>query len=249
MLHRWLPGLLCLGLIGLSEVQAESSLHFSSGDRQVTLLELYTSQGCSSCPPAESWLNRFTDDDRLWKQVIPVAFHVDYWDYLGWRDPYALPQYSDRQRRYRSKGQVSAVYTPGFVVNGGEWKGWFSRDQLPGASDSTGKLDASISNNRVDVVYSASGQPLVLNMAILGFGIRQPVAAGENAGKTLPQEFVVLAHETHRSHTGQWQVNLPAVKAKQASRYALALWVENSEEFRPLQATGGWLPANRLERL
>src|SRR5210317_1284191 len=122
MLHRWLPGLLCLGLIGLFEAQAESSLNFSSGDRRVTLLELYTSQGCSSCPPAESWLNRFTDDDRLWKQVVPVAFHVDYWDYLGWRDPYALPQYSDRQRRYRSKGKVSAVYTPGFVVNGGEWK-------------------------------------------------------------------------------------------------------------------------------
>jgi len=73
-------------------------LVLNSGKAQVTLVELYTSQGCSSCPPADRWLNEFTDSDRLWTQLVPVALHVDYWDYLGWEDPYASAENSARQR-------------------------------------------------------------------------------------------------------------------------------------------------------
>ncbi len=62
---------------------------FQSSENQITLLELYTSEGCSSCPPAEIWLGRLTQSPGLWKDFVPVAFHVEYWDYLGWRDPWA----------------------------------------------------------------------------------------------------------------------------------------------------------------
>ena len=73
---------------------------FESNNEQVSLIELYTSEGCSSCPPAERWLSKLADDESLWSHFVPLAFHVDYWDYIGWKDPYASKEYSQRQRRY-----------------------------------------------------------------------------------------------------------------------------------------------------
>src|SRR5437868_3719162 len=71
---------------------------FQSGEDQTVLLELYTSEGCSSCPPAEQWMTQLKNAPGLWKSFVPVAFHVDYWDYLGWKDVLSSPNYSQRQR-------------------------------------------------------------------------------------------------------------------------------------------------------
>jgi hypothetical protein len=79
---------LATGLVGAEEAYLESASHFESGELRVNLLEMYSSQGCSSCPPAERWLNQFTADPDLWKRFIPVVFHVDYWDDIGWKDPF-----------------------------------------------------------------------------------------------------------------------------------------------------------------
>ena len=75
-------------------------IQFQSPERQVALVELYTSEGCSSCPPAESWLSGLKEKPGLWSEFVPVAFHVDYWNYLGWRDKWSSKEYSDRQRDY-----------------------------------------------------------------------------------------------------------------------------------------------------
>src|SRR5687768_10063986 len=83
----------------MNDLGAEQ-IQFQSGPNRTALLELYTSEGCSSCPPAEAWLSRVKSDARLWKEFVPVAFHVDYWDYLGWRDPFGMANYSERQRAY-----------------------------------------------------------------------------------------------------------------------------------------------------
>ena len=91
---------------------------FESHERQTALLELFTSEGCSSCPPAESWLSQLKQKPELWSGFVPVAFHVDYWDYLGWRDKWASQQFSDRQRDYAQAWGSDSVYTPGFVLNG-----------------------------------------------------------------------------------------------------------------------------------
>ena len=86
-------------LISLSHVTcAADHFKFTSGDKRVSLLEVFVSQGCSSCPPAEKWINTFIHHPSLWVDVIPVVFHVDYWDYLGWKDPYARKEFSQRQR-------------------------------------------------------------------------------------------------------------------------------------------------------
>ena len=83
---------------------------FKSSDKQVSLIELYTSEGCSSCPPADHWLNGLTDQQGLWTDFIPIAFHVDYWDYIGWQDPYAYSRYTQRQYRYQENNNIRSVY-------------------------------------------------------------------------------------------------------------------------------------------
>ncbi|MCK5360690.1 MAG: DUF1223 domain-containing protein, partial [Gammaproteobacteria bacterium] len=76
--------LLLAGSAFITTAYAEEK-HFSSGEGKVNLVELYTSEGCSSCPPAEKWMNNLKDDPRLWQHFVPLAFHVDYWDYIGWK--------------------------------------------------------------------------------------------------------------------------------------------------------------------
>src|SRR5690349_19034423 len=100
------------------------SVVFQSSENQVALLELFTSEGCSSCPPAEKWLSSLKQSTALWTEFVPVAFHVDYWDYLGWRDPWAAKDFSDRQRNYAESWRSDSIYTPGFVLNGKEWRDW-----------------------------------------------------------------------------------------------------------------------------
>lgn len=245
--------LLLSSLMGIgttvNSAMAANELIFNSGNKQVQLIELFTSQGCSSCPPADKWINRYTADPQLWKSIVPVAFHVDYWDYLGWRDKYAASSYSERQRRYRTQGKVRSVYTPGFVIDGGEWRGWFSGNNLPPVVSIASELRARIDQNGLMVSYPAGKQKLVLNVAILGFGIETPVKAGENDGKKLRHDFVVLAHNSHISSNGDWSVELPAIRVREAKRFALALWVSTPDGQVPLQATGGWLPEGMVRRL
>src|SRR5437867_10546167 len=95
---------------------------FESGDSQTTLIELFTSEGCSSCPAADAWISQLKESPDLWKKIVPVAFHVDYWNNLGWRDRFAKPEFTARQRRYVATWRGDFVYTPGFVANGREWR-------------------------------------------------------------------------------------------------------------------------------
>ncbi len=101
----WLP-LFCLLA---SSALGAAPLQFTSPETRVTLLELYTSEGCSSCPPADRWLSGLRDDPRLWREVVPVAFHVDYWDAIGWPDRFASAAHSERQRTYARSGHVGSV--------------------------------------------------------------------------------------------------------------------------------------------
>jgi hypothetical protein len=101
----------CLATLIAPLAVVAGPLEFESSAARVSLLELYTSEGCSSCPPADRFVNGLKSDRRLWREVVPVAFHVDYWDYIGWQDRFASPQYSERQRSYARSGYVKGVYT------------------------------------------------------------------------------------------------------------------------------------------
>src|ERR671937_1167549 len=90
---------------------------FESGPQRTHVIELFTSQGCSSCPPAEAWFSKLKAEPRLWKDFVPLAFHVDYWDRLGWRDPFAAREWTARQYQYSASWKSESVYTPGFVLD------------------------------------------------------------------------------------------------------------------------------------
>jgi len=110
---------LALLLFASGTMRAENEpIVCQSSERQTALLELYTSEGCSSCPPAERWLSEQKDSLGLWKNFVPLAFHVDYWNSLGWRDPWSSAQASQRQKAYAQLWQSESIYTPEFVLNG-----------------------------------------------------------------------------------------------------------------------------------
>src|SRR5437868_8296991 len=94
-----------------------------SGERTAALVELYTSEGCSSCPPADRWLSNVGKAFAT-EQVVPLALHVDYWDYIGWKDPFARREFSQRQRRLSQLQRASFVYTPQVLVQGTDFRAW-----------------------------------------------------------------------------------------------------------------------------
>ncbi len=231
-----------IGLIVWSVLQAntaQADLHFESGTERTQLIELYTSQGCSSCPPAEDWLRQFTRSPLLWSQIIPIAMHVDYWDDLGWKDPFAEPAYGKRQRSHQQKGNVSSVYTPGFVINGQEWRDFFGPRLLPAITEKGGSLKTTIKNQQLSADYNGKKEPLVLHVALLGFGLKTTVSRGENRQRVLEENFVSLAQTTAQSVNNHWQLKIPTSTVK-AGRYGLAIWIERPTNISPVQATGGW---------
>ncbi len=237
--------LLTFSALLLSPATLADQWTFTSGEQPVALIELYTSEGCSSCPPAEAWLGTLKNDPQLWKKRVPVAFHVDYWDYLGWKDSLASPAYSARQARYVRSGNVSQAYTPGFVVNGREWRRWFRDRALPApVKQHAGQLRVRLEGDRLRADYApgkTSREALHLNLAILATGVRIRINAGENRGLLADQDFVVLGHSLTRSSTGHWETRLPSIKNIAHSRLALTAWVSRIHDQTPLQATGGWI--------
>jgi len=221
---------------------------FRSGDQRVHVLELFTSEGCSSCPSADRWFSGLKHDGRLWREFVPIAFHVDYWNYIGWQDRFSSAAYSERQRQYaRAKG-VSTVYTPGFLLNGREWRSYFGLRELsfdpgPGA----GSLTVNLDQQTVQATFFYRDHKItkpVLNIAVLGFDLVSRVEAGENRGKQLKHDFTVLGYKTvpmavaADGYTGT--TRLPQVSI-QAPRSGLAVWISNEGDMTPLQATGGWI--------
>ena len=242
---------LLLGILAAATVNAPTAvITFQSSETQTALLELYTSEGCSSCPPAEAWLSPLKESPRLWKDFVPLAFHVDYWDYLGWRDPWAARAFSDRQRTYAEHWRSESVYTPGFVLNGKEWRDWSSRRDVPKFSGaSAGVLTVSSSDtNHWQVRFAptlAGGVDYEVHAALLGCGLNSDVKAGENRGCRLNHDFVVLtvvkASLVRSGDIAQGGFALSVPRKTLESSLALAIWTTEGGRLAPLQATGGWL--------
>ncbi|MES9942598.1 MAG: DUF1223 domain-containing protein [Candidatus Thiodiazotropha sp. 6PLUC2] len=244
-------GLLLLsGMLATASAQATNTLTLSSPVEQVRLVELYTSHGCSSCPPADRWLSKLENHPGLWRQLIPMAFHVDYWDGLGWPDRFASSAFSQRQRDYRHSGALGSVYTPGFVVDGQEWRGWFRHPELAaGKQLRVGRLTLAVDPGAgvsAEFIPEAGGHAkgLQANLAILGFDLVSHIGGGENRGRDLSENFVVLSHSRSESgaETGKWSFSWPEISVNDAKRLAVVVWLSDPETGAPVQAAGGWLP-------
>ena len=211
---------------------------FESGPQRIHLIELFTSQGCSSCPPAEAWLSKLKNQPGLWANFVPVAFHVDYWDRLGWRDPFASKEWTTRQYRYSANWKGESVYTPGFVLDGREWT---NRSLPPPAAERPGPLKLLLNNQRVTAEFAPTdGQPKDIDFHLVGlaFDLTTRVTAGENSGSNLHQDFVVLWLANQKMSAGKIEFDFnPDPRAR-----AIAGWVTASNQIEPIQAIGGWLP-------
>ena len=172
-----------------------------SGPGTAAVLELYTSEGCSSCPPADKWLSGVSHASDA---VVPLGFHVDYWDYIGWKDEFGKAAYSARQKEVASWGKTRVVYTPQVVLNGrdyGEWSEGALKNDLerlknapakaqlhialqPGANGLAAQVEANVPN-------AADRKNAALFLALTQSNLVTPVRAGENRGVTLHHDHVV----------------------------------------------------------
>jgi hypothetical protein len=229
----------------LGLARAEPPRVFKSGPDRVSLLELYSSEGCSSCPPADEWLSSLTGAEGLWTDFIPVAFQVDYWDRLGWKDPLSSPEFTARQQSYANFWQKNSVYTPGLVLNGKEFRGW---GEAPPAklAEKGGTLAVASDGPLVFAVsYAPSGKTekkYIAHAALLVFGLKSRVAAGENEGKTLRHDFAAVDLEDAALDGGKARLRLRKKLALAANRYGAAFWITAGDDPTPLQVVGGYLP-------
>ena len=190
------------------------------------LLELYTSEGCSSCPPADRWLSGIQMAGYTTDKVVPLAFHVDYWDYIGWKDRYAKPQFTARQREQARLGYASFVYTPQVTINGADFRGWQSTSRFDQAVEDARKQPAK-ANLAINIkplpeagvaisitAHAASaelGKQSDVYIAVYENHLKSEVKTGENAGRELKHDFVVRDfYGPFRldEQTGPWQRNL-----------------------------------------
>ena len=242
---------LILTLTSAAFLGLRAEQQFTSGPTQVALIELYTSEGCSSCPPAERWLSELTRHEGLWRDFVPVAFHVDYWDRLGWKDNFASRSATQRQYDYAKTWQSGSVYTPCFVRNGQEWRRR-AKDLQTTGSATVGQLTLMIDNLRdVKIDFSpavnSKGDFDVL-VALLGSDMVSSVRAGENAGSDLHHDFTVL--ELKQVALGQGDdghhrasITFEREAGAKSKRLAVAAWSVRRGSMIPVQATGGWLDA------
>jgi len=176
--------------------------------------------------------------------VVPVAFHVDYWDRLGWKDPFANRENTLRQYRLRDEGAIRSIYTPGFVVDGREWRGWFEGERLDfqNSHSAKGRLVVGIEAGELNAMYSNSEAGMLLNVALLGIGLESKVTRGENRGRQLAHNFVALVHQEHPLIKGKASFALDRIRVDAATRWGIALWVVSPGATEPEIVLGNWVP-------
>lgn len=220
-----------------------------SGPGTTALVELYTSEGCSSCPPADRWLaslgQRYAPD-----RVVPLALHVDYWDYIGWKDPYARREFSLRQRKLSQLQRLALVYTPQVVLQGRDFRGWGTKgfdEALARINARPARAHLKLELLRADAkgleVEAAAelaepvGDP-VLYVAAYQSRLESRVTAGENRGRILTHDYVVLEWLGPFAVPGRLveRRTLPLLPGAGAANSGVAAFVQSRKTGEVLQA-------------
>jgi hypothetical protein len=177
----------------------------ASGGQRVAVLELYTSEGCDSCPPADKWVTQLPANNLGAARVIPLAFHVDYWNQLGWTDRFSQAVFSERQRRHSNRRGVTFVVTPQLLLNGQDYRSWNSfgdfaakvkaiNESKPlAAIHVTSALTGSVLASSVEASITAgtAQKDADVYLALFENNLVTQVDGGENRGHTLRHDFVV----------------------------------------------------------
>jgi hypothetical protein len=181
----------------------------------VVVVELYTSQGCSSCPPADEFLAMLASDPR----ILPLALHVDYWDYIGWADKFAQEKFTDRQRAYARAVGSRTIYTPQLIIGGADRIEGFAPNETADrlrahlAAGQTVQLTVSRKGDRL-VIHAEADPPLTepARVQLIRYVPEETVVIerGENAGKTITYSNIVTSWERLEDWTGAEPLELTA---------------------------------------
>ncbi len=176
----------------------------------VVVVELYTSQGCSSCPPADEFVAMLASDPR----ILPLALHVDYWDYIGWADKFAQPKFTDRQRAYAKAVGSRTIYTPQLIIGGQHRIEGFAPEEtaarLREHLAATATVTLTVTREGDHLVIRADADPPLdetVRIQLIRYEPKETVTIerGENAGKTITYTNIVTSWEG----LGDWQANAP----------------------------------------
>ncbi len=214
------------------------------------VIELYTSEGCSSCPPVDDFLTELVTHDLYKnKNVIPIAEHVTYWDYLGWPDEFGQEKFDTRQNRYHANEGLSSIWTPGFVVNGDVWQ--YNQDGSIQTFIVKKYAEQALANVELEIKYVAEESVVVgyeigtdidavLNLTIVltEDGLSNYVIAGENAGKTLKHDYVARYFETVQLSGFTGELTIPVHEEAAIANCAIRAFVSTTNMI-PVGATKG----------
>jgi hypothetical protein len=218
---------LAFAAVFLSIVLAKTS--DPGAPRKAVVVELFTSEGCSSCPPADELLGRLRRDLSARNvQVIPLGFHVDYWDGLGWKDRFSSVEFTKRQEQYAQALRVDGPYTPEMVVDGavefvGNDAGHAQRSIREAASQpevATVKISSAAAYQlSVQVKAPSSAKDAQVVLAITEDNLTTQVGSGENGGRTLHHAAVVRElRQLGQLHEGSFETNIPVKLEKDWKR-------------------------------
>jgi hypothetical protein len=200
------------------------------------VIELYTSEGCSSCPPADRWLSTLKPSAAGGRAVVQ-AFHVGYWDYIGWVDRFASPVFTERQREIARRNGRSGIYTPQLVRNGQDWRDFSTA--LAGGEAARARIAME---KHPDDTFQALVTPLAGVSAWAAYwtvtehGHGSKVKAGENAGAFLQHDFVVRQYVPAGEYRGASRITLRAIAAQPSHPRQVNLVVFDPKSGKPLQA-------------
>ena len=217
------------------------------------LVELYTSEGCDSCPPADRWLSSLGGKGYAPDRVVPIALHVDYWDYIGWKDPYARSAHGARQRKMAALARAAAIYTPQVMLQGRDFRDWrggsFEQavakiNALPARARIALSLDARSREAfeveaTAELLQGVAPGDVGLYLAAYENKLVSEVKSGENRGKTLPHDYVVLQWSGPLEFKGAKLVErqrLPLLPRAVPANSGVAAFVQNKATGEVLQA-------------
>ena len=223
-----------------------------SGPNTAALVELYTSEGCSSCPPADRWLSSLSSRGYVPERVVPLALHVDYWDYIGWKDRYAKREFSQRQRKLTQLQRLALVYTPQVMLQGQDFRGWGT----PAFEEALTKINARPARAEIAlellpaepgtlkvrvsaaVLDTAPADAVGLYLAAYENRLETRVSAGENRGRTLSHDHVALEWQGPLGFSGPriaLERALPLLPGAQRANSGIVAFVQNRATAEVLQ--------------
>ena len=227
-------------------VFAGTPIVVNSGDRQTAVVELYTSEGCSSCPRADRWLEKLVTAPQQDLDLLALAFHVDYWDHLGWKDRFSNVDYTKRQRVLGANNRQRTIYTPEFFVNGKEARGSgniLNKIQQTNQQPASITLQLTVSREQSELVVAVqtsseldNGEPIHHRYLVYENKLSTDVKRGENSGKVLRHEQVVRYMSPAQSLQAENQHRIAIDPAWQAENVGIAVLVTSVGAHRYLQA-------------